>query len=341
MEFEGQYYETILLMYTREEKELWDRSDLHHVYATVFHTRRDALERFAEKALQKLIQRREHYRRQKSSFAGEIAQLKSRNDELEEIIKDWVEHGESMESRALQAEAELAEVKDAGHKRVGRLRSRIKDLEKELAAKLEQPEKEKVDQVVQTVFDLRCCAVEVQASVSACERACQTACCEGERLKCCERAVQTTLSCTKLASFACWKCGKIGHFRKQCRSKGRRRCFACHEVGHIRRFCPSRLQRSVDHGEDAPVTEKVLAVSKVGGRRKMGGRPADAQAPTPPGLEDTEAEVRGCLDDIISLVMKRHHKRDLVEARRKKKRKEKKERDRIKKQYPLLGGQEK
>ena len=62
----------------------------------------------------------------------------------------------------------------------------------------------------------------------------------------------------------------------------------------------------------------------------MGGRPIDAQAPTPPVSEPEEAEVRqevgDCLNDLIDLVMHRHYRKELVDARRKKKRKEKKER---------------
>ena len=63
----------------------------------------------------------------------------------------------------------------------------------------------------------------------------------------------------------------------------------------------------------------------------MEGRPAAAQAPTPPISEEVEAEVKNCLDEIIGLVMKKHYCRELVEARRKKKRKESKEKKKLKK----------
>ena len=63
----------------------------------------------------------------------------------------------------------------------------------------------------------------------------------------------------------------------------------------------------------------------------MGGRSAGAHAPTPPDSDLVETEVRNCLDDVISLVMKRHYQRDLANARKKKKRKEKKEKLKCKK----------
>ena len=76
--------------------------------------------------------------------------------------------------------------------------------------------------------------------------------------------------------------------------------------------------------------EKVLTVSKVGGRQKMGGHPAAAQAPTPPVAEtEIQHEVQTCLDDVVNLVMHRHYRRQLVNARRKKKRKESKLKEKI------------
>ena len=45
------------------------------------------------------------------------------------------------------------------------------------------------------------------------------------------------------------------------------------------------------------------------------------------------------MNDLIDLVMHKHYQKELVDARRKKKRKEKKEKYRIKKRHPLLGGQ--
>ena len=87
----------------------------------------------------------------------------------------------------------------------------------------------------------------------------------------------------------------------------------------------------------------VLVVSKVGGRKEMGGRLPVAQAPTPPVPEPTDAvvefEVKECLNSVIELVMHRHYQRRLVDDRRKQKRKEKKEREKVKKKHPLLGGQ--
>ena len=61
----------------------------------------------------------------------------------------------------------------------------------------------------------------------------------------------------------------------------------------------------------------------------MGGHSAGAQAPTPPEPEP-EAEVKNCLEEIVSLVMKRFYQRDLVNSRRKKKQREKRERGKAK-----------
>jgi hypothetical protein len=56
--------------------------------------------------------------------------------------------------------------------------------------------------------------------------------------------------------------------------------------------------------------------------------------PTP----QIELSVQQCLDDVISLVMRRHYTKQLVDARKKKKRNEKSEREEVKKKNPFLGG---
>ena len=105
-------------------------------------------------------------------------------------------------------------------------------------------------------------------------------------------------------------------------------------MGYISRLCPSRVKVGQDQspGGSGPAEAPVVFVaSKVGGRRRMGGHSQAAQAPTPP-IPETEIEdkVQLCLNDGIDLVMHRHYRRQLVDARRKKKRKEKKEKEKLK-----------
>ena len=142
----------------------------------------------------------------------------------------------------------------------------------------------KQDQATQTMVSSTF-AVEVQTSAEDCEGGChQTFGGHGCQHECCEKAVQTAYSYTKLASIVCWRCGEHGHYRSHCWRR-RRRCFACKKVGHIRRFCPSRAKVEQNHspgGSENAEAADVHAVSKMGGRRRMGGHSAGAQAPTPP-----------------------------------------------------------
>ena len=197
------------------------------------------------------------------------------------------------------------------------------------------------EQTTQTEVKTSLRAMEVQASVEAFNIGCQTFSSCGHQHECCEKAVQTACSFTKLASVVCWRCGKHGHYRGQCWSKGRRRCFACKKVGHIRRFCPSRHGVKPDQslGNTGPTPIPLLSMSDLGGFQNADNTAEmfrEVQGLNKP--EETSPEVKETLDDIIGLVMKRFYTAQLYNAGRNLRRRQARKRKKLFEKYPKLGG---
>ena len=156
-------------------------------------------------------------------------------------------------------------------------KQRCEVLEKELNSLKTLRRVVKQDQAAQAVVETRTCAVKAPIPAASCESACQTTSPHGSEHGCCEKAVQTANSISKLASRACWKCGEKGHLRKDCRNKGRRRRSARKKADNLPQACVSTNQG----GSQPSQTVWVLAISDVGGSQKMGGPVTLAHAPTP------------------------------------------------------------
>jgi Tfp pilus assembly protein PilV len=270
----------------------------------VFWGNKETLRRFAEQALQELLS----CRSESSRLAAEGARLQKEVRHLEETcdwydkelsnLKDccsqWRLSHETLEEKLGVVEKNLENNVNAHHIELTARNFRLQDaslknfhLSVQLAQLTEKlmanKQVEKQDQTTQTNVETSPVAVELQASVEVCESGCQTFSRHGNQHECCEKAVQTAFSCTILASVICWKCGKHGHYRSQCWSKGRRKCFHCKKVGHIRRFCPSRakVELNTSPSSPEPVATPVLAVSKAGGLEGW-GQSVVAHAPNPP-----------------------------------------------------------
>ena len=146
-------------------------------------------------------------------------------------------------------------------------KQRCEVLEKELNSLKTLRRVVKQDQAAQAVVETRTCAVKAPIPAASCESACQTTSPHGSEHGCCEKAVQTANSISKLASRACWKCGEKGHLRKDCRNKGRRRRSARKKADNLPQACVSTNQG----GSQPSQTVWVLAISDVGGVSEDGG----------------------------------------------------------------------
>ena len=195
----------------------------------------------AEAALKRCAEEKDKWiaycHQETSRLSDEISNLKAKNSCLNAYgsVQEWFDQ----ESRTLRAEARVTELENELRSCKHYAANKVFECV-HLKFELERVRKEsemtqvaKQDQAAQTMVEVSTFAVEVQASAEVRDGGCQTSASHGCQHECCKKAVQTAYSSTNLASIVCWKCGKHGHYRSHCWSKGRRRCFACKKVGHI------------------------------------------------------------------------------------------------------------